>query len=128
MSTLIQSVVVSIFLAAVAGCASIESVYEKHSLITYSDGVDREEAKLIAQKAFWEIPYGKGPYDVLKPAIVTLPQTSSYPNFWFISLPSKEKNSSLSYVYAIDKRTGGIMGGGKWYKDKHPDLTWLFNR
>lgn len=100
---------------------------KQYDLIDYSDGISAQEAVTIAQKEFSEIPYNRGPYDVLKAAAVTHAQTAQYPNFWFVDLPAKDKKSPQRFLSVIDKRTGAVIRSADWYVQKNPDLSWIFN-
>jgi len=88
----------------VSGCVSARSIYMNAATINYSDGINEQEAKYIAQKYCLD----KGIRDIF----ISSPETEEVftnPKEWEIRF--QEKNlSQLSYHYTffIDKETGEV--------------------
>jgi|CXWL01.1.fsa_nt_gi hypothetical protein len=87
-----------------AGCASVESLDRFYDEINWKDGVNRNEAALIAKKWLMESKY-EGAFQMIAPV------STGYDNYWQISFLYK----SLDYyekvldVY-VDTLTGEVKG------------------
>ena len=109
-----------------AGCASTHNIVKQYKLIQYADGVNEEEAKVIAQKYFLDLPYS-GPYNVYKPVIERDEFANQYPKYYFISFPSlNPKHNSYVYLVAVDMRTGAVIRSKEWSASQEPDFDWVF--
>lgn len=110
------------------GCNSISTVTEKYKMINYADGINSDDAKLIAQKELIDSRY-KGPVDVLMPSLVAHEDALKYPQYCFVSFPSTNYSSPLKdYLFVIDKRTAAIIYQGWWNAQLNPGLGWVFEK
>ena len=96
------------------GCAStvaqnIETVSKNYDAVTFNDGIDAEEAKVIGQRELIKRNLVKF-YDIENPKIVTdvadLPNNEKY---WFVSFKEK-KASSIEFIFMaiINRNTGKV--------------------
>jgi hypothetical protein len=99
-----KNLIVIFLLLMLAGCATTESLDQYYSEIDLKDGVNRNEAALIAKKWLTESKY-EGDFQVIGPVVTT------YEHFWQVSFLYK----SLDYyekvldIY-IDTATGEVKG------------------
>ena len=103
-----------------AGCATVSSVRYFYEKIDYSDGVSKDEAKLIAKKHLIDSVY-KYDYRVINPEIRTWYEKDA----WIVRFPPKKVQLLIpeglfeavmpnAYLVAVDKRTGAVIKGGRW--------------
>ena len=66
------------------GCASEQAVYNNYvTMVNVSDGVNEQEAKIIAQKQIIGM-HQKRDYRVTAPDIKDTPEAQQYPDYWFV--------------------------------------------
>ena len=88
-----------------SGCANVGSVYEKHGLINYADGIGKKEAVVIAQHFLLNHPSGK--YFVLSAGAV---HERAYG--WevvFSAKPQISRYNMTNFYIQISDRSGGIL-------------------
>jgi len=95
----------AIGLLFLSGCATARSIYMNSAIIDYSDGVNLQEAKWIAQKYCLEVG--------IKDAFISYPEVQEFffkPELWEVTFRIKDLNQ-LSYHYKlfIDKKTGEVI-------------------
>jgi len=91
-----------------SGCATTDSINRNAATINYSDGINEQEAKYIAQKYCLD----KGIRDIFISS-PEVEETFSQPKVWEIRF--QEKNlSQFDYRYTlfIDKKTGEVTYSG----------------
>jgi len=109
------------------GCAStatksIEIVSKNYDAITFNDGIDTQEAKVIGQRELIKQNLVKF-YDIENPKIVTdvadLPNNEKY---WFVSFQEKKKaNIEFIFMAIVNRNTGKV----KFSDDFKEDKRWI---
>jgi hypothetical protein len=91
-------------LILLSGCATPVSINRNVASINYSDGIDEQEAKYIAQK--YCLDNGIRGIFISSPEVE---ETFTNPRFWEIRFQEKDL-SQLGYHYtlSIDKKTGEV--------------------
>ena len=135
-----NNIVLAIFVLTVGGCASMEAIYRNYDrMVNVSDGVNDQEAKIIAQKQIIGMQQSRD-YRVTAPDIKTTPQALGYPQYWFVVFghnwlspistdPMAKTYTQLretQYLVVIDKQTGEIKFSGEWYPKRRSDFGWVF--
>ena len=130
-----------IVLLAVAGCTTTEAVYKNYdTMVNLSDGVNAEEAKIIAQKNILNMQEKRN-YRITAPDIKTTPQAERYPEYWFVVFghnwfspismdPTAKTYTELretQYLVVMSKADGIIKFSGEWYQKRQNDFDWIFN-
>jgi len=87
-----------------SGCATARSIYMNAAILDYSDGIDTQEAKIIAQKSCLD--------EGIKDVFISSPEVQECffrPELWEVIFQSKDL-SYLDYHYrlVIDKKTGEV--------------------
>lgn len=134
------TVVVMLFL--LSGCASVSAIDKNlENLVDLSNGVDEQEAKIIAQKEITGM-YEQQSYRITAPGVNKTPEALAYSDHWFIvfgrnwfspiSRDSMAKTytelSQARYVVVINKLSGEIKFSGEWYFKRDKTFDWVFNR
>jgi hypothetical protein len=103
-----------IALLTFTGCATTESLEKNYADINREDGVNRDEAALIAKKWLVESQY-EGDFQVIAPVVTTFEQD------WQVAFLYKSVNyyEKVLNVY-VDKKTGDIKGQNVRQKDTPP--------
>ena len=124
-----------------AGCASVDAVYDNYDrLVNAQDGVDAQEAKLIAQRMIINTAE-KRDYRITAPDIKTTPEALKYPDHWFVVFghnwlspmstdPMAKTYTELrntEYVVVIAKKDGNLKFYGQWYPKREADFDWVFD-
>lgn len=105
----------------------MEKVTKNYARVRYSDGINSDEAKLIAQMLVMKSRYTQG-FDVLRPHLYSYDETFPYRNFWFVEFPSEDRESFYRYLVVVDKKTGGIIKAVNYLPAGHNGFEWLFER
>lgn len=136
----IKNIALFIVLLAVAGCSSAQAIYDNYAkIVNVSDGVNEEEAKIMAQKQIIGTQEQRD-YRVTAPDIKNTPQAQKYPEYWFIVFghnwfspvstdPLAKTYTELretQYLVVINKKTGEIKFAGEWYPKRANDFDWVF--
>ena len=123
------------------GCTSTDAIYKNYDrIVKTSDGVNAEEAKIMAQKQLIGFDE-KRDYRITAPDIRTTPQALQYPDYWFVVFahnwfspistdPLARTYTELretQYLVVIDKKTGAIKFAGEWYPKRAPTFEWVFD-
>ena len=123
------------------GCASVDSIYKNYEqMVNIKDGVDAQEAKIIAQKTILSAEE-KRDYRITAPDIKTNAQALKYPDHWFVVFghnwfspmstdPMAKTYTELrdaQYLVVIDKTDGRIQFAGEWYVKREEDFDWVFD-
>ena len=131
-------VIISLFM--LAGCATSEAIYKNYeALVNTQDGVNAEEAKIIAQHVLISSDEKRN-YRVTAPDIETIDQAKSYPEYWFIIFghnwfspisndPTAKTYTELrevQFLVVIDKANGDIKFAGLWYPKRANNFDWVF--
>lgn len=91
--------------ALLSGCATARSIYMNAALINYSDGINMEEAKIIAQKYCLD----EGINDVF----ISSPEVQGYffkPQLWEVIFQTNNLSQlDFHYRFLIDKKTGEVI-------------------
>src|SRR2546430_2480808 len=107
-------ILIILMLLGLTGCTTTESLEQHYAEINRADGINRDEAALIAKKWLVESKY-EGDFQVIGPV------TTTYEQYWQITFLYK----SLDYyekvldVY-VDKTTGEVKGSDIRQKDTPP--------
>jgi len=117
----------SFMLVFVIGCASasaksIEIVSKNYDAVTFNDGIDAQEAKVIGQRELIKQNLVKF-YDIDNPKIVTdvtdLPNNEKY---WFVSFREKKvANIVFIFMAIINRDTGKV----KFSDDFKEEKRWI---
>ena len=122
------------------GCSSMDAVYNNYDrLVNVKDGVDAQEAKLIAQRMIINA-MEKRDYRITAPDIKTGPEALQYPDFWFVVFghnwfspmstdPMAKTYTQLReavYLVVINKQDGTLKFYGQWYPKREADFDWVF--
>ena len=91
-----------IVMVMLAGCATVESVDRYYSEINWKDGINRNEAALIAKKWLIESKY-EGDFQVIGPV------TTGFDHYWQVTFLYKSLNyyENVLDVY-VDVLTGEV--------------------
>ena len=119
--------IVCFFLVILGGCKTVETVVREYQRVKYNDGINVEEAKLIAQNVMTESRYSSS-YDVLDPELINTEATVPYPNFWFISFPAQDEFSKYGHVVVVDKLTGGVIRSSDYEPAVQSNFDWLIRQ
>ena len=131
------------FLIAVGfvGCSSTEAINSNYTkMVNQADGVDEQEAKIIAQKQIIEVQE-KRHYRVSLPDLKTTPEALEYPNYWFVVFghnwlspistdPTAKTYTELretQYLVVIDKKTAEVKFSGEWHSKRAKNFDWVFD-
>jgi len=91
-------------LLLLSGCATVNSIYWNAASINYSDGIDEQEAKYIAQK--YCLDQG------IEDAFISFPVVEEYffqPKCWKVTIQKKNLSQfDYHYMLFIDKKTGEV--------------------
>ena len=125
-----------------AGCTSTDAVYKNYDhLVRLEDGVNGQEAKIIAQKKLINTEE-KDSYRTSYPDIKTSPMARKYPDYWFVvfghnwlepmsgdalNATYTELRESL-FLVVINKKTGETPFIGEWYPKRENDFDWVFDQ
>ena len=130
-----------LLLMGLVGCATTEAIQKNYErLVDMSNGVDEQEAKIIAQKTIMNA-LERRDYRVSLPDIKTNMAAMQYPDFWFVVFghnwfspismdPLAKTYSELKetqYLVVIDKKTGAIKFNGLWYPKRADNFIWVFD-
>ncbi len=133
--------VLLITILILSGCASTDAIYRNYDkLVNIQDGVDAQEAKIMAQKDLIGMQQ-KRDYRVTAPDLKTTPEALQYPDYWFVVFghnwlspmstdPLAKTYTQLreaQYVVVIDKKTGEIKFSGEWYPKRQDNFEWVFD-
>jgi len=88
-----------------SGCATARSINMSAAIINYSDGINEQEAKYIAQKYCLD--------ERIEDAFISFPEVEEYffqPKRWKVTI-QKKNLSQFDYHYTlfIDKETGEVI-------------------
>ena len=121
-----------ILLFILMGCATTASINKNMSKITYNDGIDKTEAKIIAKKKLSDAPFlGWISYRIIGPSVRSDKSTDLYPNYWFVEFSEKfypdffTEEGDSKYLIIIDKQTGEIKADLIYYPRKKQDIEWV---
>jgi len=114
-----------LFVLLVSGCTTslgdnILSVQNSFQTIIFNDGVNLEEAKLIAQNALIENNVAEI-YDLTNPQLENnVSDLPRHQDFWFISF-NERKRGNIPFVFTalINKQTGRVQFADDYAKGKH---------
>ena len=127
-------------LIVMAGCASTQAIYRNYyHLVNIQDGVDEQEAKILAQKIIISTEEQRN-YRITAPDIKTSKEALEYPYCWFVVFghnwfspistdPMAKTYTELretQFLVVIDKHTGQIKFHGLWYPKRANDFDWVF--
>ena len=128
-------------LLAVIGCATNEAVYRNFSsLINVQDGIDEQEAKIIAQRNII-VTQERRDYRITAPDIKTTMEAQKYADYWFVVFghnwlspistdPMAKTYTELKeaqYLVVINKKTGDVKFTGQWYPKRADNFDWIFD-
>jgi hypothetical protein len=117
----------TIILLLAVGCTTsvkqkIKTVMDKYETVNYEDGVDWEEAEIIAQRALVRQNLADK-YDLDNPkAVEEVDELPNYADHWFLAF--KERMfSSIEYVFVvvIEKESGQV----KFADDLQDEKWWI---
>lgn len=123
-------------------CASISAIEKNYqTMVQISDGVDAQEAKIIAQYQLAGM-YEKQAYRITAPDIRTSDYAKQYPQFWFITFghnwfsPMSTDSAAKTYtelregiyLVVIEKANGNVIFSGEWYPKRDASFAWVFHR
>jgi hypothetical protein len=129
-------------LCFLTGCTSTEAIYKNYDkLVDLKDGVNAEQAKIIAQKKLINTEE-KDSYRISYPDIKTGQLVYKYPGYWFVVFghnwlepmsmnPLAGTYTELreaEYLVVINKKTGKIPFSGEWYPKRENDFDWVFDQ
>ena len=114
-------IIITLFLT---GCASLlisesEAVLKRYPTVVFEDGINLEEAKLIAQRELIrsnEVAI----YELARPQVVDhvadLPHSE---NYWFIFF-NERSNAAIKYIFmaVIDKKDGRVKFANDYAEEK----------
>ncbi len=124
-----------------AGCASTDAVFKNYDqMVNMADGVDVQEAKIIAQKKILNTPQQRD-YRITAPDVKKTPEALEYPDYWFVVFghnwfspmsvdPMAKTYKQLretQFVVVIAKNNGDIKFIGEWYPKRQADFGWVFD-
>lgn len=136
-----NGVLLAMMVCVGVGCASSEAIYNNFAkMVNTSDGIDQQEAKIIAQNEIIKM-YEKRDYRVTAPDIKTTHAASKYPDYWFIIFghnwfspmstdPMAKTYTQLreaQYLVVINKANGDIKFSGQWFPKRTDDFDWVFH-
>jgi hypothetical protein len=128
-------------LILLAGCSSPRAIYKNYDhLVNLSDGVNAQEAKIIAQKKLINTEE-KDSYRISYPDIKSGQIVSQYPDYWFVVFghnwmepfsynplaASYREVLQTEYLVVINKKTGEMPFFGEWYPKRENDFDWVFD-
>ncbi|MFH1655047.1 MAG: lipoprotein [Candidatus Omnitrophota bacterium] len=104
--------VAAVFLS---GCATISSINKNYYRINYDDGVDTNEAKVIAKKTLNGSEY-RNQYIIIFPYILDDARTAGYSEYRFVVFrPKKIQIIRTSFLVVVSKITGEVLHSGQFY-------------
>ena len=108
------------------GCSLMMSQVSKNNqAINVADGINQEEALLIAQNTLLSSGYKS--YDGIIPAKLREDEAAlKYPDFWFVDYSPNANSSRPSLLIAIDKKTGTAHSIKEYWPSVVKDLDWVF--
>ena len=128
--------------ALLAGCTSTKAIYKNYNnLVNLEDGVNEQEAKIIAQKKLINTEE-KDSYRISFPDIRTDKLSRKYPDYWFVVFghnwlepmstsaltDTYRELMATEYLVVIDKKTGKTPFYGEWYPKRENDFDWVFDQ
>ncbi len=131
---------VLILLVIAGGCASSRAIHNNYEkMVNISDGVDEQEAKIMAQKDIIAM-YEQRDYRVTAPDVKDTPEALKYPDYWFVVFghnwlspistdPLAKTYTELKeaqYLVVINKESGEIVFSGQWYSKRADHFDWVF--
>jgi uncharacterized protein YcfL len=123
------------------GCASTEAIHKNYnSLVNLKDGVDSQEAKILAQRMIVSTDEQRS-YRMTAPSIKTTQHALKYPEYWFVVFghnwfspistdPMAQTYTQLRETYflvVINKANGNIKFAGLWYPKRSENFDWVFD-
>ncbi|MBI4309154.1 MAG: hypothetical protein HY591_02365 [Candidatus Omnitrophica bacterium] len=136
-----KTILLVILVLTVTGCTSTEAIRRNYdTLVDVFNGVDEQEAKIIAQKEIIGMQQSRD-YRVTAPDIKTTQAALQYTQYWFVAFghnwfspistdPMAKTYTQLretQYLVVIDKKTGNIKFSGEWYLKRANDFNWVFD-
>ena len=113
MGKIMKGIVVLCLIHLLSGCATTNSIKVNYEKINYSDGINKEEAVLIAKNHLLSTKY-KYDYQIISPLVLNNKSTRQYPDFWCIRFhPKKLHLMPYYYLVMINKKTGEIVSYGE---------------
>ena len=95
---LLRGLIVSVFLN---GCATVQAIDTNYANVSYKDGINQKEAKVIAQKKLMDL--GKnGTY------ILSLPETEDRGLYWKVIFTSLQMDKDC-FIINVSKETGEVV-------------------
>ena len=115
---------IGLILLFLVGCTStsaknIATVSSNYETVIFSDGVNAEEAKVIAQRELIKQNLVKF-YDILNPKIMTdVTDLPNYEKYWFVSFKEiKIANIEFIFMAIIHRNTGKVRFSNDFKEDK----------
>lgn len=138
---MIQMLMMVLVLVCLAGCTSTQAIYNNYSrIVKMDDGVNEEEAKIIAQKRIIETQE-KRDYRITAPDIKSTPEALKYSEYWFVTFghnwfspistdPLAKTYTELresQFLVVIEKKGGAIKFYGDWFPKRSSNFDWVFD-
>lgn len=92
---------VLIFASFLNGCATVQSINAGYEDVNYADGIEKAEAKVIAQKKLMDLGES-GPY------IISMPDVEDMGRYWKVIFSSLDMNKNY-YIINVSKETGKVV-------------------
>jgi len=114
-----------------SGCSTLQSVRQKYGEVNFEDGIDRKEAKIIAQMHFWDneletkhslrsakvyssdeilsLNSSKESFVLNEKIYQNKEKKLKYPNSWYISFKPKFLNLFSEYYLLVLNKDAGIV-------------------
>lgn len=130
-----------LLIVVLAGCSSTQAIHKNYKeMVRLEDGVNAQEAKIIAQKKLINTVQ-KRDYRISLPDIKTTPEAFKYPDYWFIVFghnwfspiskdPMAKTYTELretQFLVVIEKATGKTKFLGEWHSKRANNFDWVFN-
>ena len=105
-----EMICILISISCFLGCSTYSAINKGVARISYDDGINADEAKLIAKKNLVETPFlGWAGFRIIAPSILNNVDTRKYPQYWFVFFhPNMVIRREGGYLIVVDKRNGEI--------------------
>ncbi len=103
-----KNILCLLLLIGLFGCATAGSINRDIATVEYSDGINMQEAKLIAQKYCLDDDYCSK--NCMISSVSVYENKKWYPGQWRAGFDFKltSSNFGLYYVFSVDKKTGEL--------------------
>lgn len=133
----IWTIIAAVSLSACASREDIMKNYEER--IDYSNGVEFQEAKIIAQRKIISVEEKRN-YKITAPGVLNNAAAKAYEDYWFVvfgpnwlspistdgSAKTYTQLKEARYLVVISKIDGQIVFAGEYFPKRSPEFNWVF--